>query len=214
MSQDTDCTLSGLNATYTHVLNVLPGLSGLSWHRSEVHCTGDLWLDPLGPSAHLYSEITKLFSGLDAFRLRVFWIALKKKRSLSKFAKPRCCQRLNYLRREDTLIHFLPEVLWVFSMEGSYIHINSRRGAYSNGCVNSKGFVTLLVMWLKLEDISTFGYWGALCAPIWPKESEPAGMMRGLRGSEETVFLIIKARRKTSLNRRTPAIYNTLDLFD
>lgn len=39
--------------------DVLPGLSGLSWHQSEAHCTVGLWLDPSVPSAHWYSAKTK-----------------------------------------------------------------------------------------------------------------------------------------------------------
>lgn len=42
----------------------------------------------------------------------------------------------------------------------------------------------------SFKCITAFGHRVVLFSPIWLKESDPAGMMRGLVESEDTVFLI------------------------
>lgn len=48
-----------------------------------------------------------------------------------------CLQCLSYLLGEDPLVDFLPEILWVFSMQRRYVHISSRRRTYNNRSNNS-----------------------------------------------------------------------------
>lgn len=61
------CSCKVLQQKHVIGQEVLPGLSGLSWHQSEAHCTVGLWLDPLIPSAHWYSAKTKSVRSIEIY---------------------------------------------------------------------------------------------------------------------------------------------------
>lgn len=70
---------------------------------------------------------------------------------------------------------------------------------------------------MAFKCITAFGHRVALCSPIWLKESEPAGMMRGFVMSEDIVFLITtfkKTIKLTPLNQWHSNTYNYLFLFE
>lgn len=49
---------------------------------------------------------------------------------------------------------------------------------------------------IQIKCIVDFGHRVALFSPIWLKESDPAGMMRGLLESQDKVFLITNVEKQ------------------